>query len=49
MNLRLIEREFDFALIVGGVGELTQDTENALFEAGLRRRDVQYSIWTALR
>jgi hypothetical protein len=28
------DREFDFALIVGGVPELTTEVENALFEAG---------------
>jgi hypothetical protein len=30
----ICEREHDFALIVGGVSELTQDIEDALFEAG---------------
>lgn len=28
------EREFDFALIVGGISELTEEVENALYEAG---------------
>lgn len=28
------DREFDFALIVGGVGELTQQVEDGLFAAG---------------
>ena len=28
------EREFDFALIVGGIAELNQKVEDALFEAG---------------
>lgn len=28
------EREYDFALIVGGVADLTTDVEDALFEAG---------------
>lgn len=28
------EREYDFALIVGGVPELTEEVEDALFEAG---------------
>jgi len=28
------EREYDFALIVGGVGELTGEVEDALYEAG---------------
>lgn len=31
---RSCEREFDFALIVGGVPELMGDVEDALFEAG---------------
>lgn len=31
---QISEREFDFALIVGGVSDLTQEVEDALFEAG---------------
>lgn len=32
-NLPECEREFDFALVVGGVSELTLEVEDALFEA----------------
>mgnify|MGYP001038977844 CR=1 FL=1 len=33
-NLPECEREFDFALVVGGVRELTPEVEDALFKAG---------------
>ena len=40
------DREFDFALVVGGVPELTTDVENALFEAGCddATLSIQYGL-----
>lgn len=34
MKKKLVEREFDFSLVLDGVFELTTAVENALFEAG---------------
>jgi transcriptional regulator with XRE-family HTH domain len=40
------EREYDFALIVGGVSELTQQVEDALFRAGCddATLSIQYGL-----
>lgn len=45
-NLPDCDREFDFALIIGGVSDLTPDIENALFEAGCddATLSIQYGL-----
>jgi hypothetical protein len=45
-NLPPCEREYDFALIVGGVLDLTQAVEDALFEAGCddATLSIQYGL-----
>jgi hypothetical protein len=45
-NDKSCRREHDFALIVGGVPEMTSDVENALFEAGCddATLSIQYGL-----